>query len=396
MAFHSPEPSFHKSILFSYFSAFFFWGAVYIYMPILPSYTKVVSGSLQSVGAVMGAYGLSQLILRIPLGLVSDRSRRRKPFVLLGFIFDALAALGLLLSTSTVMLFFSVLTAGIAASIWVPYVVLFSSYFPLGLIAHSMSMIMFFTRIAQILTNYGSGIIAEAWGWVAPFYVAIVFSLVGLVFAIGMAENRPPKTSIASPKQLLLVGKNPLLLISAFSCTLIQFTNFATVFGFTPIFSQQIGATKGQLGILVFYYMLTNTVATVSSGTLLPRFLSQRSMIVIGFVVTSAAIFLIPWADSLNILYALQAVQGAGGGLVFPVLMALAIESIPREQQATAMGFFQSLYAVGMSLGPILSGMIAQPWGLSSVFIVNGLLCVFGAFFSFIKIPSPHEANIEK
>jgi len=42
-----------------------------------------------------------------------------------------------------------------------------------------------------------------------------------------------------------------------------------------------------------------------------------------------------------------------------------------------------------MSLGPILSGFIAQQWGLSSVFILNGLLCLFGAFFSFIKIPSP-------
>ncbi len=396
MAFHSPEPSFHRSILLSYFSTFFFWGAVYIYLPILPSYTKVVSGSLQSVGTVVGAYGLSQLILRIPLGIGSDRSRRRKPFVLLGFIFDALAALGLLLSTNTIMLFFSVLTAGIAASIWVPYIVLFSSYFPPGQIAHSMSMIMFFTRMAQILTNFGSGIIAEAWGWVAPFYVGIFFSLVGFVFAIGMSENRPQKTSIASPKHLLLVGKNPILLISAFSCTLLQFTNFATVFGFTPIFSQQIGATKGQLGILVFFYMLTNTLATVSSGTLLHRFFSQRFIIVIGFIVTSAGIFLIPWADSLSILYGLQALQGAGAGLVFPVLMALAMESIPREQQATAMGFFQSLYAVGMSLGPIISGMIAQPWGLSSIFILNGVLCLFGALFSFIKIPSPHRANFKK
>jgi MFS family permease len=166
-----PDPSYYrKSIILSYFSTLLFWGAVYIYMPILAPYSKMVSGSLQEVGMVMGAYGLSQLLLRIPLGIWSDRWRRRKPFIFLGFIFDGLAAFGLLLSKNTAMLFFSVLTAGIASSMWVPFTVLFSSYFPLGQIAHSVSLILFFTRLAQIITNYACGTIAEAWGWVAPFY----------------------------------------------------------------------------------------------------------------------------------------------------------------------------------------------------------------------------------
>jgi MFS family permease len=41
-----------------------------------------------------------------------------------------------------------------------------------------------------------------------------------------------------------------------------------------------------------------------------------------------------------------------------------------------------------MTLGPILSGIVAQRLGLSSVFILNGLLCLFGAFFALLKIPS--------
>lgn len=60
------------------------------------------------------------------------------------------------------------------------------------------------------------------------------------------------------------------------------------------------------------------------------------------------------------------------------------------------MGFFQSLYAAGMSLGPIIGGIIARQWGLSSVFILNGFLCLFGALFSFIKIPSASRSDHEK
>ena len=384
-----PDPSYYrKSIILSYFSTLLFWGAVYIYMPILAPYSKMVSGSLQEVGMVMGAYGLSQLLLRIPLGIWSDRWRRRKPFILLGFIFDGLAALGLLLSNNTAMLFFSVLTAGIASSMWVPFTVLFSSYFPLGQIAHSVSLMLFLTRLAQITTNYACGTIAEAWGWVAPFYAGMILAFIGLLLSLGMAERRPEGSSATSFKQLFFVGRNRTLLLASVFCALFLFANFSTSYGFTPIFAQQIGATKKDLGVLFFWYMLPNTLATLLSGTYIRRLLSERAIIFAGFLLLSGTVFFIPLVDRLSTLYSLQAFNGIGVGLIFPLLMGMAIQSTPLEQQATAMGFFQSLYAVGMTLGPIISGILAQRLGLSSVFILNGLLCLFGAFFAFIKIPS--------
>lgn len=383
------DPSnFRRSIFLSYFCTLLFWGAVYIYMPILAPYAKMVSGSLQSAGLVMGAYGLSQLILRIPLGVWSDRWRRRKPFILLGFIFDGLAALGLLVSTGTVMLFFSVLTAGIAASMWVPFTVLFSSYFPAGQIVYSMSLILFFTRLSQIISNYTGAAMAEVWGWGAAFIGGMVLSLVGVLMATRLAEHRPGKSSAVSFQQLSFACRNRTLLLASMICTLFQFANFSINYGFTPIFAQGIGASKADLGILFLCHMVPNSMTTLLSGTHIRSRFSERSILLAGFLLVSGAILFIPFMNRLSSLYIIQAITGIGGGLVFPLLMGLAIQSIPREQQATAMGFFQSLYAAGMSLGPIISGAIAQQWGLSSVFIFNGLLCLFGAFFSFMKIPS--------
>jgi predicted MFS family arabinose efflux permease len=364
------------------------WGAVYIYMPILSPYTKMVSGSLQAAGLVMGAYGLSQMILRVPLGILSDRMRRRKPFIVLGFVFDGLANLGLILSGSTGMLFLSVFTSGIAASMWVPFTVLFSSYFPLGRIARSMSFIMFFSRLAQVCANYSGGKIAEAWGWTIPFYVGGGLSFLGLILALGISEVRPEKSSDLSLTKALQVGRNRMLLISSFLCILMQFSNFAVAYGFSPIFAQQLGASKADLGLLLFWYLLPNLAGTLLSGTFIRRYLADRWILTVGFLLIAGAVFCIPLTGRLGTLFWVQAINGTGVGLVFPLLMGLSIQSIPREQQATAMGFFQSLYAVGMSLGPILSGFFAQQWGLSSVFVLNGLLCLLGAFFSFMKIPS--------
>ncbi len=380
----SPPPDLsgtRRSIIFSCLSILFFWGAVYIYMPILSPYTKVVTGSLQSVGIVLGAYGLAQFVLRIPLGLWSDRWRRRKPFVLLGFVFDGLAALGLSLSGSAAALFFSVLTAGIASSMWVPFAVLFSSYFPPGRIAYSMSLVLFCTRVAQITTNYAGGLIAEAWGWLAPFYAGIFLSVIGFFIFLRAGERRPAESAAASFPQLLRVGGNRQLLLASILCALFLFVNFSTSYGFTPIFAQQIGASKADLGVLFFWYMLPNSIATLLSGTYLRRLFSEPAMIFAGFLLMAGTVLVIPLVQRLGSLYLLQGINGIGVGLIFPLLMGAAIETSAPGQQATAMGFFQSLYAVGMTLGPILSGVIAQRWGLTSVFISNGLLCLIAAFF---------------
>jgi MFS family permease len=388
----SEAPSFFKkSMVHFHFCTMLFWGSIYIYMPILAPYAKLVSGSLQSVGLVMGAYGFSQFLFRIPVGVWSDRLRRRKPFILLGFLFEGAACLGLIFSRNTATLFLSFFTAGMAASMWVVFTVLFSSYFPLGQAARSMSFILFSLRLSQAMANYAGGAIAEAWGWVAPFYVGVILSLAGLLLGSGIVERRPEKSDAASFKKLLQVGRNrALLTVSAFAI-LLQFATFSTTYGFTPIYAQQIGASKEELGILLFSFMLPCILATLLSGTYLRRIQSERTFILAGFFLVTAAIFSTPLVSRLSILYAVQAANGIGVGFAFPLLMGLAIQSIPLEQQGTAMGVFQSLYAAGMTLGPVISGFMGNHLGLPSVFILSGTLSLLPAFFSRRIFSAPEE-----
>ncbi|MDH7499315.1 MAG: MFS transporter [candidate division NC10 bacterium] len=382
------------SVLLSFLCTLLFWGAIYIYMPILTPYARHISGPLQAAGLVMGAYGLSQILLRIPLGVWSDRLRRRKPFLLLGFLFDALANLGLLFSSNARMLFFSVLTAGAAASMWVPFTVLFSSYFPLSQMAHSLSLLIGASRLAQITANYAGGQIAEVWGWTAPFWVGSVLALLGLSLTLGISEVRPQKGPDLSLQGALQVGRNRMLLLTSFLGTLMQSANFSTAYGFTPILAQQLGASKADLGVLLFWYMLPNTASTLLSGTFIRRYLADRSILMIGFLLISGAVLATPSVSHIRPLYLVQGVNGIGVGLLFPILMSLSTQSVPRTQQATAMGFFQSLYAIGMSLGPILSGLLAQRIGLSSVFVLNGAIGLAGAVISWGKVPRASTGEI--
>jgi predicted MFS family arabinose efflux permease len=56
--------------------------------------------------------------------------------------------------------------------------------------------------------------------------------------------------------------------------------------------------------------------------------------------------------------------------------MGLALQAVDPEARASAMGAFQSIYAVGMTLGPAVSGVIARWWGIGGVYLANGALLV--------------------
>ena len=76
----------HRLLLAAYSVAVScFWAAQHVYSAFLPVYAKDIGASLTLVGIVVAGYGFVQSVLRIPLGMISDRWRRRKPCVLAGF-----------------------------------------------------------------------------------------------------------------------------------------------------------------------------------------------------------------------------------------------------------------------------------------------------------------------
>jgi predicted MFS family arabinose efflux permease len=273
---------------------------------------------------------------------------------------------------------------------WVAFTVLFSSFFPLAQVGQSMSLILFSMRLSQVFSNYSGGAIAEAWGWTAPFYVGLGIAAVGLVLAFWIPERRPEKRSGRSLKILLDLGRNSrLLTLSAFAM-LMQFTVFAIIYGFTPIYAQQLGATKADLGVLLLCFLSATTLTTLFSGALI-RWARERKIISAAFLLVGLSILATPLVTRLDFLYVILALNGTGVGFIFPLLMGLAIKPMPADQQGTAMGFFQSIYAVGMFLGPVGSGWVGEHLGLYSVFLLNGALCLLASLLTWIKIQEDGE-----
>src|SRR5687768_3014643 len=86
-------PAAQRSLAFLGFVTLLFWGGLYVYVPILPLHAAELGASMSGVGGVVAAYGLPQLLIRIPLGIWSDRTGSRRPFVATALVLSAAGAI---------------------------------------------------------------------------------------------------------------------------------------------------------------------------------------------------------------------------------------------------------------------------------------------------------------
>ena len=57
-----------------------------------------------------------------------------------------------------------------------------------------------------------------------------------------------------------------------------------------------------------------------------------------------------PFIDTKGMLCLFQGLNGFSLGILFPLFLGMAVETISLEKRATAMGAYQAIYAIGCSL----------------------------------------------
>ena len=377
-----------------YIVVMMYWFSMYTYVPILSPYVEHLGGSLFMIGLVIGSYGFTQLLVRIPLGIWSDRIGKRKVFIIAGIACAILSCLGMALTTNVWVVLGLRSLAGVAAASWVAFTVLFASYYEPDDAPQAMGIISFYTSIGQMAATTLGGFLAEYKGWNAPFYIGAIVGLFGLILALKIVET-PPETEKkpVEIRELLKIGGEKLLLSVSILAIIVQCITFTTMFGFTPLHAVDLGASKADLSILALLSTLPNAIAGYISGTIFVRKFGERRTVMLGFLLAAICTISLPFTKTFALLLFTQAFNGFAQGLMFPVLMGLAIRSVSEDRRASAMGFFQAVYSLGMFGGPFIAGWIGGLAGLSGGFIIVGSMSLVGVFLALRWIP---EMNNEK
>lgn len=351
-----------------------FWFSQYAYMPQLTKYASQIGASMQTIGLISGAYGFSQVLLRVPLGLYSDYLGRRKVFVLIGITMTVISPLIVLLAPNPVFLIAARFFTGVAAATWVNITVMFSEYFKSSESTKSIGIINSTNRLGQLSAFVIGGIVVAAFEIKAAFILSAVMGMVAL--AIGLRIKETGSKNAAKKdfnlKDILFLYKNRRLVSVSLLGLLSQLITFSTVFSFTPLLATELGAESFHLNLYNILFILPQIFFAALSGTVIRDRFGEKATLSAGFALVTLCCMLIPFLTHYVQLFPVMLLSGIGTSMSFPLLMGIAIKDVDVAYKSSAMGFYQSVYAVGMTIGPILIGMVSGHFGLTAGFITVG------------------------
>ncbi len=319
-------------------------------------------------------YGLWQAIIRLPLGITADWLGQRKPFIVGGLALAGLGAWVMGTADGVSGLAVGRAITGLAAGTWVPLVVIFSTLFPPHEAVRASTILTLVGSVGRLLATSLTGSLNQLGGYSLAFYLAAGASVLAVLFVFPIREkpHQPQHPSVAGIGGL--ITRRDVLLPSLLTAVT-QYANYAVSFGFIPILASQMGATDVTQSVLVSLHIGVTLLGNLAATAIVGRIGAQR-LVILSFILLSTGVGVAALAPSLWLLYISQFCIGLSMGVSYPVLMGMSIRYVKDTERTTAMGLFQSVYAIGMFGGPWVSGWLAVAMGIRPMFGVTAFFCL--------------------
>jgi MFS family permease len=353
-----------------------FWFAQYVYVPFLTPYLIALSISATVVGVVVGAYGVTQLVLRIPLGIFIDIVRNHKLFILIGTFLAGVSSVGMMISPSPVVLCIANGLSGVASSTWISFTVLYPSYYDKSEGTKAIGIISLSSNCGRLAAFVIGGLLYEYVGIRGLFLASFASGLIGSVLTFFIkreGDTGRVDITIAGAGRIM---KDRDLLFSSIMAALVYLIIFGTVFSFSTSTAKDLGATGLELAFCVALFSAAGIGGAYSVGTRSARRVGEAMVLVAAFLLIGVYCLGIAFSHSVIQLFPLQVIAGFANGVLSSSLMARAVRGIGQDRKSTAMGFYQSVYCLGITLGPVLMGFFVEHTSTHASFVIMSLVAL--------------------
>lgn len=340
-----------------------FWFGQYVYVPYQTTYLISTGVSSGITGMIIGAYGLVQVFFRIPAGVLADIGGGHKKIITAGILFVAAASLFRMLLPNAAGFFVANLFSGLGASAWISYMVYYMKLEE-GALQTATGKIMAANNTGVFLGFVTSSLLYDRLGMRLICLFSLIAGAVGTALALRIQEEKPAKRSFTMQEWKGIFTYRRLLFY-ALLALLQQGVQMATCMSFTVQAVKDLGATSGQAGMTSIIYIVMAVVFSFLSGRPFFIKLGHARMIPAGFVCQLLYCILVPVAPNVYAVYGCQVLAAAGMGFLFTSLTSESMKGVPDYFYSTAMGIFQAVYAVGMTVFPIVVGFVRGRLGLA-------------------------------
>ncbi|MFH5832929.1 MFS transporter [Halalkalibaculum sp. DA384] len=232
-------------------------------------------------------------------------------------------------------------------------------------------------------------LVAFATGWVAseyglrpyPFYIGIGLAGLGLLGSWLLIKDtihhvRAESETSTVPRLKRLFAetswKHPNL-GSVTQAGLVNNLNDGLVWGLLPILLADLDFSLGRIGVITGIYPAIWGVGQLATGKMADH-LSKKKMLFWGMLLQGVTLVLMGWAVSYLQFILLSFTLGLGTAIVYPTFLAAVADNTHPGQRAQSIGIFRLWRDLGYAIGALLTGVLADWFGIyTAVFAIGAL-----------------------
>ncbi len=361
--------------------------------PILPVFARELGASGLWIGLIFSGSDLVRMFLGPFVGQLYDRTGRPRVLLQAAFGFHMLGAALYWWTRSYPELLWGRIAQGLASGFFNPVA---GSVIAQAAPAQRLSS---YLGLYASVFFLGFGVAPVFGGWLADHWgIRQVFLVVGALAALALvvASGLPAQTAVSQGSRR---GNAPLretLKNRVIQSLLVYRLGYAmarsTIFTFFPILAVSYGLSKTQVGWVLTVQILLLSLLQFPGGWVVDR--TRRKGYILHFTLWATALLLL-WMPRLRSFWGflgLGLLLSLAGALSAPAALGIAAREGQRTGTlATAISVNQSSFALGMIVGPILSGWVFDTLGLSAVFWAGALYLALDSLFLVLWFRRPPE-----
>ena len=354
---------------------------------LLPVYAETLGASYTDLGLIGAVGNVVYTVITLVCGYLLDRYEKVNLYLVFNVIGGVTMVLFALATTIPQIILVRGLLGLSAAAFWVAASTLTGQISPREEVTQSLGRYNLAWIAGFTVGPYAGGLVSGRYGYDVFFYSQAVLILVSLILITLRIRGKIELLNPGIHEKTQLGELKPLTLAYL---TLLPFTLVLGIYmAIIPGHMKVVGLTASIIGLLL----------TITNGTRGLFFLNVQKLVNLGTrkSIIAASIFMAismflvrSGGDAMSFGVPLV-FYGAGSGIMTPVILDFISKRTPERLRGTAMGVHESIYGIGMCLGPLLGGAIADTYSASTLYsiLVGVALLILPFGYLMTREPNP-------
>ncbi|WP_423792912.1 MFS transporter [Methanocaldococcus indicus] len=374
-----------KNILVLWLTTFITMLGIGIIAPILSIYSKILGASNLEIGLIFGSFALARTLAQIPIGYLSD-IYGKKIFIVIGTFFCSVFTTAYAFVHTVYELIVVRMLNGAFSSFITPVAGAYiSTIAPKDKHGEYMGIFGSSLALGFALGPLFGGFLAQI-NITLPFYFCGAITFIAFLLCLFKLKNiEVVDGKVRFTNKLILYNKklksNKVIPTDffknrrfslAYILNLLYISAMSGIMVYLSLYAYSLKLSLASIGFLISYTNILSGMTQRKFGGFYDKY--GKKVAYYGIVLITLGLILLTISKNFTDLLLDLTFFSIGGAIFSPAVNSIAMEKIDIEKKGSAMGLFTTSLNIGMLVGAIILGFIADLFGIKTMYLLVGIV----------------------